>query len=179
MYLGFHLDPIHHVHWNNLVDPVRYEVTTPAGTTVTPASDSAPTVEQPSDNDPREFLVEVKDWHAGDSLALTVLYFACDEEDRWCRAVTQHYTLHLERDAFGGGVIGRSFRGPGQQRGRRGGFDLMSFDADEDGLISKEEAPDRLKQRFDQMDSNGDGFLDEKEFQAMRERMRRGRGPGG
>ena len=179
MYLGFHLDPIHHVHWNNLVDPVRYEVTAPAGTTVTPSSDSAPTVEQPSDNDPREFLVDVQHWHAGDSLALTVLYFACDEEDRWCRAVTQHYTMHLERDSFGGGVIGRSFRGPGRQGGRRGGFDLMSFDADEDGQISKEEAPDRLKQRFDQLDSNGDGFLDEKEFQAMRERMRRGRGPGG
>ena len=147
-------------------------------TTGTTSSDAAPKVEQPSDNDPREFLVDVENWQAGDSLALAVVYFACDEDDRWCRAVTQHYTLHLERDAFGGGVIGRSFRGPGRQAGMRGGFDLMSFDADEDGLISKEEAPDRLKQRFDQLDSNGDGFLDEKEFQAMRERMRRGRGPG-
>ena len=55
----------------------------------------------------------------------------------------------------------------------------MSFDADEDGQISKEEAPERLKQRFDQIDSNGDGFIDEKELQAMRGRMRRGRGPGG
>ena len=37
MYLGFHLDPLYRVHWNNEVDPVEFEITAPAGVTVTPA----------------------------------------------------------------------------------------------------------------------------------------------
>jgi len=38
MYLGFHLDPLYRVHWNNEVDPVEFEITVPDGVTVTPSS---------------------------------------------------------------------------------------------------------------------------------------------
>lgn len=176
MYLGFHLDPIHHVHWNNLVDPVSYELTMPEGTTVTPPSDSAPKVEQASDHDPREFLVDVTEWQTDQPIALTVNYYACDEENRWCKAVTQSYTMQLERDPFGGGVIGRSFRG--RRRGNDDGIgwqQMMRFDANGDGRISLEEAPDRLKERFDRMDTNDDGFINEEEMKRLLERMRGGR----
>ena len=56
---------------------------------------------------------------------------------------------------------------------------MMRFDADGDGRISLEEAPDRLKERFGSMDANDDGFVDEEEMKRLRERMRGGRRPGG
>ena len=59
----------------------------------------------------------------------------------------------------------------------------MSFDTDGDKKISMDEAPDFLKDRFGDMDADGDGFLDAGEMAAIRrrmqERMRQGGGPGG
>ena len=40
-----------------------------------------------------------------------------------------------------------------------GGGILERLDKDGDGKISKEEAPDRMKQNFDTLDKNGDGFI--------------------
>jgi Ca2+-binding EF-hand superfamily protein len=55
---------------------------------------------------------------------------------------------------------------------------LETFDKDEDGKISKEEAPDRLKDRFDEVDKNSDGFIDKEEqtamFEAFRKRFQQG-----
>lgn len=48
-----------------------------------------------------------------------------------------------------------------------GGF-LQRFDKDSDGKVSKEEAPDRLKERFDSLDTNKDGFLDAGEISKLR-----------
>lgn len=51
-----------------------------------------------------------------------------------------------------------------------GGFDpatiITRLDKDGDGLISKEEAPDRMKERFDSMDTDKDGKLSKEEFAA-------------
>ena len=52
----------------------------------------------------------------------------------------------------------------------------MDSDADGDGKVSKDEAPEFLKSFFDRVDGNGDGFLDKSEMDAMRNR--RGGGPG-
>ncbi len=55
--------------------------------------------------------------------------------------------------------------------GREGGgrnFDPMQLDTDGDGKLSKEEAPERMQQIFDRIDTNGDGFADAEEFAAMR-----------
>ncbi len=59
---------------------------------------------------------------------------------------------------------------------------MMQWDADGDGRITREEAPDFMKDRFERMDTDGDGFVDSDEVEAMAERMGRGRGgrrPGG
>ena len=57
---------------------------------------------------------------------------------------------------------------------------LETFDKNEDGKISKEEAPDRLKERFDEVDKNSDGFIDKEEqtamFEAFRRRFQQGQG---
>lgn len=60
--------------------------------------------------------------------------------------------------------------------GGRGSFDLMQFDKDADGKVSKEEAPERMRGFFDRLDGDADGFIDSSEVEAMRNR---GGGPGG
>ena len=113
MYLGFHLDPVHHVHWNNLAAPLEYTLGLPAGVTVSAQSGRAPKVDTvPSDSDPREFLVDVGNWSSGDVIDLQVRYFACDDQDRWCYPVAQRYSLYLQDPQVRGGVYGRSFRMP-------------------------------------------------------------------
>ena len=110
MYLGFHLDPLKHVHWNNLAAPVKYELRESGVTTFTPAIGIGPQIEQPSDIDPREFLVVVKNWNTEKPIELTLKYFACDEDDKWCIPVTQFYDIHLERDPLAGRGYDRSMR---------------------------------------------------------------------
>ena len=60
--------------------------------------------------------------------------------------------------AAGGGFTGASF--------------LRSLDKDSDGKVSKEEAPARMKDSFDQNDTNSDGFLDEAELDKVAEAIR-------
>ena len=60
LYLGFHLDPLYQVHWNNRTAPLEFEVVAPEGVRVSPSKNRAPKVKQPADADPREFLVKVK-----------------------------------------------------------------------------------------------------------------------
>jgi hypothetical protein len=71
--------------------------------------------------------------------------------------------------------------GPGggdEGGGGRRGFDPMQFDSDGDGKLSLEEAPDRMKERFAGIDSNGDGFVDPDEWDA-RPRARQSEGSDG
>ena len=49
----------------------------------------------------------------------------------------------------------------------------MQDDRNKDGKISKDEAPSFMNSFFDRVDSDGDGFIDQKELDAMRQRMKR------
>lgn len=115
MYLGFHLDPIYGVHWNNRSEPLGFELAPPDGTEVTPAAATAPRVEVAADADPREFLVQVNG--AGDEpLRLTVRYFACDDAETFCVPVSQQYAIHWDVDPEGGWVFARGSRPTGGAR---------------------------------------------------------------
>lgn len=74
-----------------------------------------------------------------------------------------------------------SENGPGTGRGNFGPeaflARLKEADANNDGKLSKDEAPPMLRDRFDQADGNSDGFLDDAEMRRMGERMRGGPGP--
>jgi len=59
LYLGFHLDPLYGVHWNNEVDPVRFEIEAPEGLDISPRTAEGPQPEEPSDVDPREFVLDL------------------------------------------------------------------------------------------------------------------------
>lgn len=49
---------------------------------------------------------------------------------------------------------------------------LRFLDKNKDGKISLDEAPERLKTRFDRIDSNTDGFIDRAEIEKMTSAMR-------
>jgi Ca2+-binding EF-hand superfamily protein len=70
--------------------------------------------------------------------------------------------------------------GPGGgRRGGPGGFGnpqqlierLLAGDTDGDDRLTREELPERMRQRFERMDANGDGYVEPSEIEAM---MRRG-----
>lgn len=115
LYLGFHLDPIYPVHWNNLAKPIAVDIECPAGMTVTPNTLTGPKVEVPGDADPREFLVDVDAAGVKEPIRLTVKYFACNDDEGWCVPATQRYAVYLEVDPDGGRVSGGRSR-PGGQR---------------------------------------------------------------
>ncbi len=123
MKLGFHLDPIYGVHWNNLVEPIQWEIRSPDGVRVAPSQGQGPKVDAESDVDPREFLVEVDRCEAVGPLELVVRYFGCNDAEGWCMPVTQNYTIRFEADPDAGRP--RSARqgfGGGRRGGRGGGF---------------------------------------------------------
>jgi hypothetical protein len=185
LYLGFFLDPLYQVHWNNETPPIQYEIQTPAGVELNPASGTGPEVQAKADADPREFLVDV----TGKSslpIELTVKYIACDDAETFCKPVTQHYRVFLERDPDGGSrrAAGRnrpSSTGPpgGRSANAMQGPSMEMFrnlDSNRDGKLTKDELPERMRQRWAMMDTNGDGAVDAKEQQAVLQRIQRMRG---
>lgn len=105
LYLGFFVDPIHKVHWNNLAGPVQVEVN---GKTLT-----GPTVTEKADGDPREFLVEVGEG----PIEIKLKYVACDDKETWCDKLTQEFVVTQVADKDAGRVSGAR---PGGQRGGGG-----------------------------------------------------------
>ena len=71
----------------------------------------------------------------------------------------------------------------GPPRGAPGGGNpaerIMALDQDDDGKISKDEAPEWMReQMFERVDTNGDGAIDREEAEVMAQRMREAGGPG-
>ncbi len=186
LYLGFHLDPIYHVHWNNLAKPLSWQATPSADTTVSPATGTGPKIDVEADTDPREFVVDVDaDRNAG-PIEITVKYFACNDEQGFCIPVTQKYSVTLQLDRDGGQArrtgsgrdSGSRPPGAGRPQGspQGGGFSvarLMGFDQNKDGKVSRDELPIQMQRMLDRADTNGDDAIDQEEAKAMESRFRR------
>jgi hypothetical protein len=165
LYLGFHLDPFHHAHWNNLTAPLSIRLTPPAGLKIDRLTAEASKVEAASDADPREFLFNVEAWPTDEPLRLTVTYFACVGEDS-CHAVQQEYDVLLRSDRDGGGARGD---GAGLWDGKSFARRMMASDKDGDGLLSKEEVSGLVLPHFAHFDVSHDGLLSPKELLAVAE----------
>ena len=70
-----------------------------------------------------------------------------------------------------------SWKRGGKGKGK-GSFNLMQFDKDGDGKVSKDEAPPQMQSFFGRSDTNGDGFIDRGEIAASAARRKKGGGRG-
>ena len=177
MYLGFHLDPLYHVHWNNLAEPIQFEIEAPDGVVLSASSGQGPKVASPTDSDPREFLLDIGN-ASGKTLIVTARYFACSDTEGWCKPVTQHYELVVKRDPDAGLVLSRNEAADSDRKGGKSSADdmatrFMGRDGDGDGKVSKEEAPPSMRRRFEKIDTNGDGGIDRAEIERHLEGVRR------
>jgi hypothetical protein len=179
MYLGFFLDPLYQVHWNNKAPALEFSIQPPDGVTVSPQRGTGPQVDVDADADPREFLINVQG-RSDDPLKVVVKYFACDDAETFCVPVTQEYLVSLQRDRDGGsrrlprGGGPSMARGPGAAGGSGGGVGgpstqrmremmrrmpvLRALDRDGDGVLSADElavAPSSLRKA----DRNRDGEI--------------------
>ena len=111
LYVGFFLDPIYQVHWNNEVAPVQYQIDVPEGMSISPDRAQGPTPEVPSDADPREFVLEVDRGTSTEPVRMTFNYYACTEI--WCNPVRQEYLISwdIDRDSGTQFDVVRSVRG--------------------------------------------------------------------
>ena len=107
----------------------RYKIVA-NGATFSPATAQSFKLDIESDDEPREFLVDVKDWKAGVPIVVKLQYFACNKESGWCKSVQQEFTVWREKDESAGMVNGRTHflgasggggRGGAGQGGQRGG----------------------------------------------------------
>lgn len=192
LYLGFHLDPLYQVHWNNLAEPLRYSVVPSKAEPfrASPMQGSAPRVPHPADKDPREFILEVREASVSEPFEVAVEYFACDDANTFCVPVHQKYRVSWERDPDAGNP-----RRPGQARfGNRagtnrpplrtagpGGFSpiFRMLDRDRSGIL---EEPEILgaSARLRESDRDGDGQVTLRElFQNARNGGRRSDGSDG
>lgn len=107
LYLGFFLDPIYHVHWNNRAAPIQVQIEAPPGMEIDPKQLRGPQPKHDTDVDPREFLVNLKATNLTQPIKITVRYYACNDAEGWCVPLTQKYIVHMKRDPDGGKPLGR------------------------------------------------------------------------
>lgn len=173
LYLGFFLDPLYKVHWNNQAQPPRWTVEVAGETTVVPQSGEGPQVAVAADIDPREFLVDVEKIRPGQALHVQLSYIACDDAETFCNPVTQTFEVVLEIDADGGRRF-ESSSGPnrlpnrgqpaiGLYRPAIARRLLIELDRDRDGTLSEQELA-QADQSLQRLDRNQDGKLTAEDF---------------
>lgn len=169
LYLGFYLDPIYHVHWNNRAGNIEVELSASDGITLASQTLQGPEVQEDADVDPREFLVDVTALDKSVPINVTVKYVACDDDETFCLPITQQYRITLERDRDGGS--------------RPGVFmpemfaKVVEFDANGDGLITSDELPKgEVTLYMGHIDFNLDNVLDADEVAEFLKMFNNGRG---
>lgn len=172
LYLGFHLDPFHGGHWNNLTPPLKYKLGLPEGVKITAATGDAPKVKAATDCDPREFLLDVESWPADKPVRLTVTYSACTDAE--CHVVTQEYVLRPRRDRDGGGARGVGAGFWDEEFARQ----MIARSKRGDGKVDRTEVMGLILPHFDKLDTNKDGYLDLDELKVVADWLNTHHAPG-
>lgn len=164
VYLGFHLDPLHHAHWNNLTAPLSWSLSLPQGIQVKSTKETAEKRAIPSDSEPREFILEVDQWDTDQPAILTVSYVACVGQE--CIPVQQRYRIFWKRDPDGGSARGL---GAGTWEAREFFQNLLRGDENGDGKLSPDEVIGLIRPHFAALDANGNQLLDADEIEKITE----------
>jgi len=172
LYLGFHLDPFHEAHWNNLTPPLKYKIELPDGVKIAKATGEAPKVKPASDCDPREFLLDVEAWTTDKPIKLTVTYSACVTDA--CYVIKQEYLIHMRRDRDGGGARGAGAGFWGDEFARQ----QIGRSKRNDGKVDRTEVIGLLVPHFEKLDTNKDGYLDLEELKVAAEWLNKHHQPG-
>ena len=178
LYLGFHIDPLYNTKWNNLGEPLHYAMEVPAGTAISPSINQAAKVKQKiNDAEPREFMLEARKWKSSQPVKLTVNYSVYIPSSKRNSTVTQKYLIYLNPDPFGGRVIGRNITEqealqtesrPSSQAQNPYRDLINQLDRNEDGMLSRNEAPRELLRKWRAIDQNRDGKIDRNEYERYR-----------
>jgi hypothetical protein len=162
--LGFHLDPFHAAHWNNLTEPLMFTIEAPETVELSQRTGEAPLGSAESDADPREFMLDVANWPEDVALRLTVTYAACVDES--CHRIRQAYVLRRQHDRDAGNALVAGFRGLTRDQMVEL---LMAKDKNGDRKLVRDELNSLLRQRFKDYDLNADDVLDHEEIQQLAE----------
>lgn len=179
LYLGFFMDPLHHVHWNNLTEPLNYTLELPNGIRTESLTGKAPSVNHPADADPREFLIDMKITSSENHspFIVTINYFACDNNNTFCVPVKQVFEVFLERDRDAGRTMrskNRRQRGLSEQRpnnrnryfGNRTPPSFHVLDVNQDGILNFNEL-EKLPQLLNDLDLDQNGRISRSEFRSI------------
>lgn len=163
MYLGFYVDPIYQVHWNNRMGEFKVSIKDADGVTFSEQELVGPNVEPDADIDPRQFLIDVEMEDKDQPIKMSVSYAVCDDAETFCVPVKQNYTLSIERDKYGGTRPGIFLIGMFAE--------VEKMDKNKDGTLTADELPDGRKTLYiGHMDKNENGQIDPEEiseFKAM------------
>ena len=157
IYLGFFLDELYQVHWNNRAGKVRFEFPeSNEGLYAEPAKGESPEVKADADIDPREFFVELELDDRKSPIDLTVHYVVCDDAETFCLPITQRYHIYLEVDLDGGS----------QPTFMHGMFATLPLgDKNRDGQLSRDELPqENASMILNHVDRNHDDIIDRREW---------------
>ncbi len=169
LYLGFYLDPLYKVHWNNKMAPIKVQIDGGECLSVNESKLTGPKVKEAADVDPRQFLVDVELKDAKKEFVVTVSYAACDDAETFCIPLTQKYKIKINRDRFGGS--------------RPGVFmpqmfaNVRQHDKNKDGTITADELPKGQVTLFiGHMDKNNDNQISAKEIEEFEQMFNNGKG---
>ncbi len=170
LYLGFYLDPVYQVHWNNPAGGLSFTIDDPNDDKFEPVVGQTPKYEHEADVDPREFVIDFQAPSRGAQLRLTVRYTICDDNGKFCMPVEQHYSLEMRRKPGGASRAGDWML---ELVG-----DPMSYDKDGNGLASRDELPKgRAMIMLLHYDRNHDEAIDKDEAALYYDMTRMKQGP--
>ncbi|MBN2683977.1 MAG: right-handed parallel beta-helix repeat-containing protein [Pontiellaceae bacterium] len=167
LYIGFHPDKLYNAQWNNKADPLQFALASAVGS-ITPSSQSAPSVNEASDSEPREFLITASRQNIDLPIQLKVTYSVQNTAQR----ISQIYYIYLKEDPLGGKAYRRqiAYQDPipdfriNQNTAMPNA--LRDNDDNNDGKIERNELNGILWIKFHDIDSNRDGYINSSEYNA-------------